>query len=296
MTVGPGNGEPDDPYGYLYRPGPGEEAPPPGSTPGRVMPQYVQVGQTQPGMAGYGAPSQPPPQPPQGVPQQPGHQPFPGQPAPPGPHDAQPPTGGRRANAGRSQNSRGPLFAVLGVLLVIAIVVGIVLSMSGGDDDKAEGTNSTVPVQVESSEPSEEPTTPVSSGPAQIGQVEAENAQPSGVTTATVKGSTVLTGWQKGSSITWSVDAPSKGSYRLYMRYGNGAPKDGSPRPSTPLMVSVNGESPRSINLYGLGDPDIIGTTWSVVSLKKGSNLITITCAADAGCPVIVDRMYFVEN
>jgi hypothetical protein len=285
MTVGPANGEPDDPYGYLYRPGPGQEPPPSGATPGRVMPQYVQVGQTQPGVLAYGQPqpSQPPVMPQQAGPQEP----------------QQPPGGGRRSGDG-GKRSNGPLFAVLGVVLVVAVVAVAVL-MLNGDGDKGDKAASTATVTQEvttEASNSTGPTATTSAGAGQFGRVEAENAQLSNLTAGPGgKGASgsVVVGWQNGSSLTWVVDAPEKGSFNLVLQYNNPAPaKDPSGNRSVVhLTMAVDGKAnSRPVNLYGLGNPDAIGDTWGMVELKKGVNTITVTCTEPAGCPISVDSLH----
>src|SRR5687768_8027877 len=100
MTVG-NEGEPDDPYGYLYRPGPGDAQGGQAAPAGFGSSPYVQVGQTR-----YG---QPQPYQPPASPDVQATQPVPGvspQPAPggtPPPGQVPPP----RRDGGHGGGSRG---------------------------------------------------------------------------------------------------------------------------------------------------------------------------------------------
>ncbi|MEU8138402.1 hypothetical protein [Streptodolium elevatio] len=300
MTVG-NEGEPDDPYGYLYRPGPGDaqggqEAPAGfGSSP------YVQVGQTR-----YGQP-QPYQQPYAPDPQ--ATQPVPGmsaQPAPGGPPPGQVPSprrdGGHGGGSrGTSRGGRGPVIgAIVAIVVVVAVIVAVV-AMNGDDKDKKNDAATTPSPSTTPSSQSSAPQSsaaPSSSGPEKIGAVEAEDATLAGGAAKAndgkgYTGNGFVANLVNGSSISWTAEVPKDGQYYLRIIYSNaesGKGADGQ-RQFKPLAVSVNGKaSSTPIKLYGLGS-DSYGYTWGIVNLKQGSNSLALSCAEAAGCPVKVDNV-----
>ncbi|WP_436776870.1 CBM35 domain-containing protein [Yinghuangia sp. YIM S09857] len=300
MTVG-NEGEPDDPYGYLYRPGPGDaqggqEAPAGfGSSP------YVQVGQTR-----YGQPQ--PYQQPAADPQ--ATQPVPGmaqQPAPGGPPPGQVPPprrdGGHGGGSrGSSRGGRGPVIgAVVAIVVVVAVIVAVV-AMNGDDDDKKKDAATTPPPQTTATAQSSAPPTtsaaPSSSGPEKIGATEAEEATLAGGAAKAndgkgYTGNGFVANLVNGSSISWTAEVPKEGQYYLRVIYSNPESSKGGDgqRQFKPLTVSVNGKATSSpIKLYGLNS-DTYGFTWGIVNLKEGSNSLALTCSEAAGCPVKVDNV-----
>ena len=83
-----------------------------------------------------------------------------------------------------------------------------------------------------------------------------------------------------GSSLTWTVDVPEAGNYKVTFRYANGTAAD------RPVQVSVNGAS-ESVNVSFPGTD--AWTTWSTVSvvltLKAGQNTIKTVSSTENGGP-----------
>ncbi|UGQ14840.1 hypothetical protein LO772_15450 [Yinghuangia sp. ASG 101] len=309
MTVGT-EGEPEDPYGYLYRPGPGD---PQGT--GQAAPAgfgsspYVQVGQTR-----YG---QPPPQP-QHYAQQPGTdaqtQAIPGvAPGGPPPGDVPPPRreGGRGGGGARgSRGSRGPVIgAVIALIVAICVIVGVV-AMSGDDKDGKDTAGPSTPAApTTSAPPSSEPPTsaPPSSGqPTKFGETEAEEAALQGgarmeATAGGFSGAGYVGGLNSpGSGIMVTFDAPKKGQYSLFVRYANPEATSDSGaanRPKQQMTVLANGEAKYGqLNMYGTGGADKWWTTYRTVDLNEGENTVTLACQAGDTCNVTVDKMWVGEN
>lgn len=311
MTVGT-EGEPDDPYGYLYRPGPGD---PQGT--GQAAPAgfgsspYVQVGQTR-----YGQPPQPPQ--PQPYAPQPGTdaqtQAIPGVvPGGPPPGDVPPPRreGGRGGGGSRgTRRSRGPVIgAVVALVVAICVIVGVV-AMSGDDKDKKDNAESSTPPPASPSAPpsSEAPSSapPSSANPTKFGETEAEEAELKGdarmeATAGGFSGSGYVAGLTtQGSSITVTFDAPKKGTYSVFVRYANPEATSDSKdqnRPKQMMTVLANGEAKYGqLNMYGTGGADKWWTTYRTVDLNKGENTVSLACNAGDTCNVTVDKMWVGEN
>ncbi|HSA49058.1 MAG TPA: carbohydrate-binding protein [Yinghuangia sp.] len=301
MTVGT-EGEPEDPYGYLYRPGPGEAQ---GS--GQAAPAgfgtspYVQVGQTR-----YGPP---PPQyaPPPGSDAQ--TQAIPGVvPGGPPPGDVPPPRRGGGGSRGGSRGSRGPVVGAVVALVVVIGVIAAVVAMNGSGDDKKDTAESPTPTAPASSAPpsSAPPSSapPSSAKPTTFGETEAEEAQLQGgarmeATAGNFSGAGYVGGLNSpGAAITVTFDAPEKGTYSLYVRYANPEPSsDAKDRPKQMMTVLANGEAKYGqLNMYGTGGVDKWWTTYRTVELKKGENTVSLACQAGDTCNVTVDKMWVAEK
>ncbi|MET8718518.1 carbohydrate-binding protein [Streptomyces misionensis] len=287
--------EEDDPFGYLYADGQARGAQPPSG--GYGYPNSVSrvrtVGERQ-----YGQ-QQPPYVPPQGAYGQPNAhyqapETLPGA-TPPGSRPPAPRSGPGR----RGPNTKGLLIGAIAV--VAAVVVGISIAMFNGnaDDKNADDQAGTGPTQSQSAEP-----TPTSSSSAN-GQLPKTDAAGSsvqlsgGATTATeVQGAQGAGGKyvgglnQVGASATWSVDVPSDGTYTLFTRY-SATGEDQS------MTVTVNGKEFGS--KFGLknwrhaADGDFAqGWTRSYVwpTLKKGNNIISISCQPGDKCNVLLDQLW----
>lgn len=311
MTVGT-EGEPEDPYGYLYRPGPGEaqggvpSAPPSGfgTSP------YVQVGQTRYGQPQpYGQPPGPETQAYAAGPA--GHatqatQAIPGGPAsaPPGVPPQRRDGGGHGGRGGGGSRGRGPLIgAVVAVVVVVAVIAGVLAMNSGGDDEKGKESASPTASQPSTAPASTQPQTSApatTAAPDKFGETEAENAQLAG-------GAAVANNAQKfsgtgfvnvpavpGASITITVEAPAKGTYSLNVTYANPDPTgSGANRPKRTLTVGANGDSRYGqLNMYGTGSADSWYSTWRTVDLNQGTNAVTLTCQPGDSCNVAVDKMW----
>lgn len=301
MTVGT-EGEPDDPYGYLYRPGPGEAQGGQAAPEGFGSSPYVQVGQTR-----YGQPQpyQPPPaHDPQATQPVPGvsPQPAPGGGPPPGQVPSPRRDGGHGGGSrGTSRGGRGPVIgAVVAIVVVVAVIVAVV-AMNGDDKDKKAETGTSPTPSAATSAQSSAPASsapPSSAGPERIGAVEAEDATLAGGAAKAndgkgYTGNGFVAGLGNGSSITWTAEVPKDGQYYLRIVYSNpesGKGADGQ-RQFKPLAVAANGKtSSTPIKLYGLNG-DSFGYTWGIVTLKEGSNSLALTCTEAAGCPVKVDNV-----
>ncbi|MHA6760874.1 carbohydrate-binding protein [Streptacidiphilus sp. PAMC 29251] len=297
-----------------------ETAPLPG-VPRTSYHQATQVGRTQ-----YGQPQQQAPQQaPQGYQPQPQlpHQDQPtaqyrpaGEPsayqaspyqAGPGaaPAKATPPPGGGRAGTraagGGRGSSRGVMFGAIGVGVAVVVVIGVV-AFSGSPDKsgnagKTGAASSSAPaalppVASASTTPSVAPTTGI------VAPVDAATLTLSGGAktntdhkNALSAGGTFVDGMTTpGATVTWTVDAPAKGSYFLWVHYANATGQDSG------AMVTVNqkASSSRSIGLkdYGSkGSWDSWFSSYSGVSLQKGQNTIAITCTPPVACNFNLDQL-----
>ncbi|MCF2529382.1 CBM35 domain-containing protein [Yinghuangia soli] len=308
MTVGT-EGEPDDPFGYLYRPGPGDAQGGGTAAPAGFGSSPVQVGQTR-----YGQPppyTQQHPQPPHAQPyaapsDDQATQAIPGA-IPAAAPAGQVPTprreggghGGHGGSRGSSRGSRGPLIGAVVAIVVVIAIIGAVLAMDKDDEPAAKGGSGTTPPVSTTGQSSAPATSGAPSTPSngRIGETEAENAALIGATVGTdgkgFTGTGFVTNLGPNASISWNVEVPDGGQYHLRVMYANGEAKgEGQQRAFKPLTVGVNGKASSSpLRLYGLGNPDTFGFTWGIVTLKQGANSLSLTCTEAAGCPVKVDSV-----
>lgn len=285
MTAGT-NGEPEDPYGYLYRPAPGEEAAEGtgttgayGSSANRMMPQYVQVGQM----------SYPPPahtQPQAAIPAQHEH------------GGAQPPPQSPPPRGGSAGGGRGAVIgAAVAIVLVIAVIAGVLMTRGGDKDDKAKspttpsgGQSSAAPSQTAS--PSSAPSTAPGG---KFAVLEAEEASPGGGAVqvpgvANSSGKGMLDMSASGSSITWKVEVPKKGTYYLAVKFLNAGSKEQN------LSILVNGkDTTNKVKLKNYGTSTSVTGTWNMVQLNEGSNDVSLACASGDSCKAALDQVWF-EN
>ncbi|MFI9275058.1 hypothetical protein ACIGXM_30745 [Kitasatospora sp. NPDC052896] len=304
-----GAGQDDDPFAYLYRPESGE-APAAERTPGVPRTSYARPMEV--GRAQYGQypQQQYPPQGPPPFQQQPYRPqgPGPGGPGAPGNLPHQQP---RYAESSRPQpgedaprrRGKGPVIGIVAVIAAVAIGGGIALSGGGGrTDDKASGgtptsTTGSHPgspsVGPSSASPSASPS--ASGGPAlapntsqDASKAQAQNA-PSG---NSVKGALSSDGsyvtFQSGSSLTWTLNVPSAGKYKLWFHYNNNGGTVTAP-------ATVNGQpfggGPVSFQNYGGTGGDqsqswYTSNFWPV--LQAGTN--TITLSAPSGT-ILIDQV-----
>lgn len=314
--------EDDDPFGYLYEDGQANGAQPPSG--GYGYPNSVSRVRTV-GERKYGQPAGPGQVPGQG--QQPAY----GQTAPTaqygqavpqqqgvygspnahyqapeafggGPTAPQQPAysdGGGRGGRGGGPNTKGLLIGAIAV--VAAVVIGIAVAMTGGDDDKdAGGQAGATPSTGQSAEPS--PTASSSaSAAAELPTIDAKALLLGGgaATASDVEGATAAGGVyvgnfnNVGASVTWNVSGIAKeGEYRLYVNYG-------VPGKDASATLTVNGTAQsRSLNLSNFakaaeGDYAKGWTnTWASVQLNKGTNTIKISCEQGDQCDVNLDQLY----
>ncbi|MYW06555.1 CBM35 domain-containing protein [Streptomyces sp. SID3343] len=286
MTAGT-NGEPEDPYGYLYRPAPGEEPAEGAGTTGaygspanRMMPQYVQVGQMN-----YG---QPPPaaqtQPQAAVPARHEHAGAP-------PREPQPPQ--RR---GGGSGGRGAVIgATVAILVVIGVIAAVLLTKSDGDKKEKETVAPTPSGQTAAApaQPDKPTSAPSTASDGKLVTVEAEDASPSGgaapvgaVPNST--GSGMLNMEAPGSTVTVKVNAPKAGVYYLSVKFVNAAAKGDTQN----LSIVVNGtDTKNKAKLKSYGTPNSTTGTWNKVTLKEGANDVALTCGAGDSCKVALDSI-----
>ncbi|WP_405856107.1 carbohydrate-binding protein [Streptomyces sp. NBC_00090] len=302
--------EDDDPFGYLYADGQaaGAQAPqgggygypgPAPAQPGVPRTSYNQVRTV--GERQYGQHQQQPYVPPQQ--QAPHGQPQAQYAAPEtygGPPTRQSPPPPQRGGSGRGPNTRGLLIGAVAVVAVVVVgIAAAVISNSGNKDDKGDqaggGTPSTAPSQGGSQEPSTEPSTEPT--PVELPKQDAATLKLGGsaATEKTVKGAegvdgTYVSGFnQVGASVTWKATMPTKGGYRLTVRYA-------IPAVDANATLTVNGKA----NTLPIGLKNFIHstdanleknwqTTWAPVTLQKGENEIKISCETGNQCNVLLD-------
>lgn len=324
MTAG-NNGastpEDDDPFGYLYEDGRAAGAVPPpggggygypgptsGGQPGVPRTSYNQVrtvGERQYGQQAPQAPQQPYGQPPQQYGQQQAY----GRPTaqyaapetyPGGPPVQQPPYQQGNGGGRGGPNHKGLLIGAVAVVAVVVIGIGVALATSGGDskgqDSAADNAGGGRTSSSESAQPSHSASAPPK---ADLPKQDAATLQLGGAATTAkdvpgAKGSdgTYVVLNQPGDSATWTVDAPSAGSYRLSVNYG-------VPGKDAKTTLTVNGDAkPGSVNMKNYaGAPDGDASkgwtnTWNLVNLKKGSNTIKISCEDGDQCGVNLDQVF----
>jgi hypothetical protein len=306
--------EDDDPFGYLYADGQANGAQPPSGGYGypnsvnRVRSvgqrQYGQPAPTQQQTAAYGqqqqtaAYGQVPQQ--QGAYGQPNAhyaapETFPGGGAPTTPQ--QPARGAGGGGRGGGPNTKGLLIGAIAV--VAAVVIGIGVAIMGGDssDNKAGGDSTPTTSTSQSAKPSQSAS---ASAAAALPKTDAKDLQlGGGATTASdVKGAksdggTYVTGFNNvGASITWTVDLPKAGSYRLYVHYS-------IPAVDANATLTVNGkpnQQPLGMkNFIKSSDTDLAKnwqSTWAPVTLTKGTNTLTLSCGQGNQCNALIDQLW----
>lgn len=324
MTAGnDGTPENDDPFAYLYRSEGGEQQEPevlqPG-TPRTSHHQVTRVGERrspqQPATGGYGYPPQHQPgqggyggqQPygaaptqqyraPQGAPQYGQRQPS---------YEAPPPGGGRRGGHQGGQNTpsrKGLMIAAVAVVAVVAIVIALAMANGSGEDNQAEGTQTTPPVATTA--PSTTPSTTPSPSATPFSSEKVDAA-----TLVLAGGAQQSTEWPGadaaggkyvdhmgtvGASVAWTVTVPEEGSYTFFISYGN-AGDDAN------LTLAING-TPRTdpVNLKNYGnytewDKAWSNHTYSWVDLEKGANTLSLTCMPNTNCGVNLDQVWLKQG
>ncbi|MFF0216489.1 CBM35 domain-containing protein [Streptomyces vinaceus] len=326
---GPNSGankpEDDDPFGYLYADGQAAGATPPASGGGYGYPGPTVGGQpgAQPGVPRtsynqvrtvgertYGGQrgAQVPPQP------QPGYQAQYQSPealqaggygVPPqqGQTTSTIPAPGGHGGGGGGSSRKGMLIAAVAVVAAVAIGIGAAVAFGDKDDDKkdkgnaAGGQQSAQPQNSSSAGPS-----PSQSSEAPLPKADASGAGMSLTGGAhlegTVPGAKSAGGQYvgglnaAGAAATWTVDVAKAGQYKLKMVYG-------VPGKDASTTLTVNGEAQsRPINMKNFsgakpGEWDKGWTnTWSLVTLKQGTNTVKISCEAGNQCEVNLDQLW----
>ncbi|MGW2618546.1 carbohydrate-binding protein [Streptomyces sp. NPDC001500] len=303
--------EDDDPFGYLYADGQANGAQPP-SGGGYGYPNSVSrvraVGerrngqQSQQQTAQYGQYGQPPT-----VPQQQGAY---GQPnahyAAPENFGAGGPSTGRQpaqngGGRGRGPNTKGLLIGAVAV--VAAVVIGIAVAMTGGDDDqkdnKAGGQASSSAAASGSPSPSASASGDDSKADLPAIDAKALSLGGSAALASDVQGADAAGGVyvgnlnQVGNSVTWTVNGiPSDGTYTVFAHYST-AGEDQS------MTLTVNGKTFGSkLNLGNFAhakDGDFAKgwtKTFAWPTLTKGTNTISVSCQDGDKCNVLLDQLY----
>ncbi|WP_030898289.1 carbohydrate-binding protein [Streptomyces sp. NRRL F-5126] len=316
--------EDDDPFGYLYADGQqsggaqqqrrqgGYGYPGPTAQPGVPRTSYNQVRTV--GERQYGQQQVPPQgqygQPPQaqyGQPQQPyGQQGGYGSPnphyaapetQPGGPVRQDPPPGQQRRGGGRGPNTRGLLIAAVAVVAAVVIGITVALSTSGDGDPKNQaGGSGSSPSAGTSQQPSTSPSTspsadaPLPEQDASTLQLGAPAAASTDVPGAQAKGGVYVSMPSVGASATWTVSVPKKGDYTLFVNYG-------VPGKDAKMSLFVNDQDRRSISMKNFANAPAGAadkgwtTTYSWLSLDKGSNTIKISCEQGDQCGVNLDQV-----
>ncbi|MEV7414592.1 CBM35 domain-containing protein [Streptomyces sp. NPDC089919] len=315
---GPNNGanapEDDDPFGYLYADGQAAGATPPsqssygypggptvGGQPGVPRTSYNQVrtvGDRRPA-----APRQ--------VPQQQAHYPAPetlgaGYGGPQQGYGQQPPQQyAPEPGHGGGRSRRGLLIAAVAVVGAVVIGIGVALITDNkGKDKGAEGPSDKVS-QAPATPGKTDPTKDTGKDTDKGALPKADAASGSGLTLAggatvqsDIKGAQSADGKYVGgfnavgASLTWTVDAPAEGDYKLRMTYS-------VPGTDANATVTVNGVSvTKPINMKNYsgapaGDWEKGWTnTWGQVTLNKGTNTIKVSCEQGNSCDAIIDRVW----
>ncbi|MCX5406311.1 carbohydrate-binding protein [Streptomyces sp. NBC_00335] len=327
---GPNNGaskpEDDDPFGYLYEDGQAAGATPPGqgggygypgpaggAQPGVPRTSYNQVrtvgdrpyggqrGQVPPQQqayqaqyqapealqaGGYGVPpQQQPPQYTQSVP-------LPGS------------GGGHGGGHGGGSSRKGMLIAAVAVVAAVAIGIGAAV-IFGKDDDADKNKNTANPGQSPSAPAQNTPSNQPSGSASPVAELPKGDAGGPGmvisggaVLTDAVRGAESASGKyvgnfnQPGAAVTWTLDLPKEGTYRLYVRYG-------IPGEDANATLAVNGKpntSPLNMKNFAesaKGDWEKgWQTTWGQVTLNKGTNTVKLSCEAGNKCQVNIDKLW----
>ncbi|MBT2448373.1 carbohydrate-binding protein [Streptomyces sp. ISL-43] len=320
--------EDDDPFGYLYADGQAAGATPPGQPGGYGYPGPAggQPGGAQPGVprTSYnqvrtvgdrpygGQRGQVPPQ------QQPqayqaqykapealqaggyGVPPQQQAPQPVGPH------GGGHGGGGGGSSRKGMLIAAVAVVAAVAIGIGAAVAFGDKDKDKnddaggnSQGQSSApqVPSGQPSGSPSVAPELPKgdAGGPGMVisGGAKLENTVPGA---KSASGQYVGQFNQPGAAVTWTLDVPKEGNYRLYVRFGipgeeaNGTlAVNGKPNGS-PLSMRNFTNSPKGDWEKGWQ------STWGPVTLTKGTNTIKLSCETGNKCQVNIDQLWIQQG
>lgn len=288
--------ESDDPFAHLYRQEGGDGSPPPPASqqpgvPRRSYNQVRNVGERQYGQSQGGYNRQQP-----------------------SAHYAAPETvpGGRAARRSAPNpdgGSRGPsrnglLAGALAVVAAVVIGIGAAVVFNT-DDSEAAGARAGAGNSASDAGDQGKPDAGDAEGQKQAEQLnlpkeDAASLRLDGGTVtaadipeAQAKGGTYVTGLNKvGARVTWNVEAPKAGEYRLYVRYG-------IPGEDANATLAVNGEA----NSQPLNMKNFIGSpkgdwekgwqsTWAPVTLTEGDNTVAIACAEGNQCNANLDKIW----
>ncbi|MFI6148189.1 CBM35 domain-containing protein [Streptomyces sp. NPDC051109] len=214
-----------------------------------------------------------------------------------------PAPGGHGGHGGGGGSSRkGMLIAAVAVVAAVAIGIGAAVAFGDKDKDKDKGgatggQQSAQPQTSTSAQPS-----PSQSSEAPLPKADASGAGMSltggahleaAVPGAKSAGGQYVGGLNApGAAATWTVDVAKAGQYKLKMVYG-------VPGKDASTTLTVNGEAQsRPVNMKNFsgakpGEWDKGWTnTWSLVTLKQGTNTIKVSCEAGNQCEVALDQLW----
>ncbi|MFH8594131.1 CBM35 domain-containing protein [Streptomyces rimosus] len=311
---GAGTPEDDDPFAHLYRSEGGEggaQGAAGGSAarrPGVPRASYNQVravGERQYGQRQYGQ-QQVPAQQPYG---QQGQQPYGQQNAhyaapetlPGGNGTRQGPPPGHGQDGPPRRSHKGLLIGAISVVAVVCIGIGVAMLTNQGDKKDEAGGGDPTPTAGESVKPSDKPSDKPTKAPlpkedAGALRLDGGAATAKDVSGAKGTGGTYVAGFNKvGASVTWTVDVPNAGDFRLYVRYGI----PGKPANAT---LTVNGKP----NAQPLGMKNFTHspegdwekgwqTTWAPITVNKGTNTIKLSCEQGNQCDANIDQLWLAK-
>ncbi|MGW6685745.1 CBM35 domain-containing protein [Streptomyces sp. NPDC054961] len=213
--------------------------------------------------------------------------------------------GGHGSGGGSSR--KGMLIAAVAVVVAVAVGIGAALAFGGDDKDKGDkneakpGASQPSVPQPSAGQPSGSATPEAelpkgdAGGPGMVisGGAALSNAVPGA---KSASGQYVGNFNQPGAAVTWTLDLPKEGTYRLYVRFGipgedaNGTlAVNGKPNGS-PLSMRNFANSPKGDWEKGWQ------TTWGPVTLNKGTNTIKLSCEAGNKCQVNIDQLWLQEG
>ncbi|AWZ04992.1 MULTISPECIES: CBM35 domain-containing protein [unclassified Streptomyces] len=210
--------------------------------------------------------------------------------------------GGGGHGGGGGSSRKGMLIAAVAV--VAAVAIGIGAAVTFGDKDKNDDKNKANPGQSQSA-PSNNPSGQPSGSASPEAELPKGDAGGPGMVISggaslmnTTPGAKSASGQyvgnfnQPGAAVTWTLDVPKEGTYRLYVRFG-------IPGEDANGTLAVNGKpngSPLSMrNFAGSAKGDWEKgwqSTWGQVTLNKGTNTIKLSCEAGNKCQVNIDQLW----
>jgi hypothetical protein len=288
-------------YGYPPQAPPQQPQQQGGAGGGYGYPPQAPYGYDQ-GQQQYGGPTAQYPQAQaQGRPPQPGRPPY---------DEPQGPPGGRRAGGGAggpggsgAPNRKGLLIGAVAV--VAAVAIGIAFAMTNGSGDKnKQADDKPTAAPTATGAPSQTPTQSAAPAPFDSKKVDVSTlALNGGAATSTehpganASGGTYVDNMgTQGASVAWTVVVPKADTYTFYVSYAN-AGADAT------LTLGVNNTPPNgSVKLKNYGNATDWSKAWNMttynyVDLKKGANVLTMSCAqADTNCGVNLDQVWLKEG
>ncbi|MCB5908270.1 carbohydrate-binding protein [Streptomyces pinistramenti] len=298
MTAG-NNGadtpENDDPFAYLYRSEGGEGgagATGDGGTarqPGVPRTSYNQVRAV--GERQYGG---------QQAPQQPAYgRPHANYAAPETLPGGEPPRSGRPPQGQEPRRShKGLLIGAVAVVAVVCIGISVAMITNNKGDSTDDQAGKKEPTASDSVKPTDKPSDKPSDAPLPKDDAGSLKLQGGATTTkdlpgARSAGGTYVAGMNnQGASVTWTLDVPEPGAYKMWVGYN-------VPGEDENLTVTVNGKAqsrPVSMGNFAnaeKGSWDRWTKTWARVDLdKKSGNTVMLSCEDGNKCDVNIDQIW----